>query len=148
MVSQPPDHTPHGIPNTSLTCRELDWLELPRELPPPCAPDACRAVAFEGSNATVAGGEYTCESFGQGGFLFVEGGTRVRIRAGLFQDNFSGMNGGAVHCGRAGEEADILIEGGTFRNNKAQASGGAISLSGTDVVVTMTGGTFIHNTAA
>lgn len=103
---------------------------------------------YEGSNATVAGGEYTCVSSGQGGFLFVGGGTRVRIRAGLFQDNISGMNGGAVYCGGAGEEADILIEGGTFRNNEAQASGGAISLSGTGVVVTMTGGTFVHNIAA
>lgn len=48
------------------------------------------------SNATIAGGEYRCESDALGGFLFAEGDTRVRITAGLFAGNVAGENGGAV----------------------------------------------------
>lgn len=113
----------------------------------PCAPDARRTVVYEGSDAIVAGGEYSCEASELGGSLFVEGGTRVKIRAGLFHDNVSGRNGGAVYCDGADGESDISIEGGMFTNNEANASGGAIALWGTDVVVTITGGTFTDNSA-
>lgn len=88
-----------------------------------------------------------CEAVEHGGFLFVDGNTRVKITAGLFQENVSGERGGAIYCNGDDESSDTLIEGGMFRNNEAKASGGAIALWGTDVVATITGGTFAGNLA-
>lgn len=53
-------------------------------------------VAYEGSNVTVNGGEYTCEAYSGGGFLFAQGGTNVKIAAGHIEENLAGVRGGAV----------------------------------------------------
>ena len=117
------------------------------KLPPTCALDAFGTDAYEGSNATVTGGIYTCKAVRFGGFLFAVGRTRVKITSGLFQENVSGWKGGAIYCDGADGSLYISIEGGMFRNNEAHTSGGAIALWGTDVVAMITGGTFAGNTA-
>lgn len=57
------------------------------------------------------------------------------------------MFGEQLYCSGKGV-SDISIEGGTFRGNRALEAGGAISIYGENVLMTITGGTFENNVAS
>lgn len=59
-------------------------------------PNSCLSVAFEGSNISVSGGNFSGATSKRGGFIYAEDNTRVRITGGLVEDNCSEKRGGAV----------------------------------------------------
>lgn len=70
---------------------------LPRNV---CVFIACVAVprsdASEDSNVSVTGGEFTCESTRNGGFLLAADGASVVITSGLVANNTAARRGAAV----------------------------------------------------
>lgn len=52
--------------------------------------------SYNGSNMLVDGGEFTCQSTKNGGFLFASDGSRVNITGGLIVNNTAARRGAAV----------------------------------------------------
>lgn len=55
-----------------------------------------RSDAGEDSKVSVAGGEFTCESTRNGGFLYANDGASVVISSGLVANNTAARRGAAV----------------------------------------------------
>lgn len=62
---------------------------------------------------------------GMGGAFAIQGGTTLNLYDGLFRNNFSAENGGAIY-----NSGTVNLYGGTFWNNEAAKDGGAISTKG------------------
>lgn len=89
-------------------------------------------------------------SDGLGGAVFVDDGADVYIREALFRDNFaeggSSIGGGAVGMASTlSSSATVDIEASLFDGNSTNSNGGAVALSGSELMISES--TFVDNEA-